>query len=152
MVFMCRPNLLPNCLKDSSIWHQTKTIRCGIIFCMWENWSQSKRTFKLYALFIFAPKIPDLSFFWKLEAGGKPSTWFPPGGLVELITKANESVHKVFLNWSGSSSGYNLSLFHQSAHLNKENTQFPNIIIHRGRNEPTNYQEWIKDNLCSQFQ
>ena len=39
-----------------------------------------------------------LLFGWRLEAGGKPSTWFPPGGLVELITKANESVHKVFLN------------------------------------------------------
>ena len=24
--------------------------------------------------------------FQELEAGGKPSTWFPPGGLVELIT------------------------------------------------------------------
>ena len=27
MVFMCRPILLPNHLKYSSIWHQTKTIR-----------------------------------------------------------------------------------------------------------------------------
>ena len=24
-----------------------------------------------------------------LEAGGKPSTWFPPGGLVELTSHAN---------------------------------------------------------------
>ena len=50
MVFMCRPSSLPNYLKYSSIWHQTKTIGCGIIFCMWENWSESKRMFKLYAL------------------------------------------------------------------------------------------------------
>ena len=28
----------------------------------------------------------------RLEAGGKPSTWFPPGILVELI-EANEFVH-----------------------------------------------------------
>ena len=28
-----------------------------------------------------------LSGFLKLEAGGKPSTWFPPGGLVEHILK-----------------------------------------------------------------
>ena len=28
---------------------------------------------------------------YKLEAGGKPSTWFPPGGLVELIIKPNEA-------------------------------------------------------------
>ena len=34
---------------------------------------------------ILAPKFLDLSFFQKLEAGGKPSTWFPPEGLVELM-------------------------------------------------------------------
>ena len=34
----------------------------------------------------------------KLEAGGKPSTWFPPGGLVELITKPNEALERVFPN------------------------------------------------------
>ena len=76
MVFMCRPNPVPNCLKDSSIWQQTKTIRCGIIFCMWENWSQSKRTFKLYALFILAPKFLHLSFFWKFKTSSPPTPYY----------------------------------------------------------------------------
>ena len=76
MVFMCRPIPIPNHLKYSSIWHQTKTIRCGIIFCMWENWSQSKRTFKLYALFILAPKFLDLSFFWKFKTSSPPTPYY----------------------------------------------------------------------------
>ena len=76
MVFMCRPNPVPNYLKYSSIWHQTKTIRCGIVFCMWENWSQSKRTFKLYALFILAPKFLDLSFFWKFKTSSPPTPYY----------------------------------------------------------------------------
>ena len=29
----------------------------------------------------------------KLEAGGKPSTWFPPGGLVEQIAPGNIKSH-----------------------------------------------------------
>ena len=45
------------------------------------------------------------NFANKMDAGGEPSTWFPPGGLVELITKPNETRHKVLLNSSGSSSG-----------------------------------------------
>ena len=32
----------------------------------------------------------------ELEAGGKPSTWFPPEGLVELI----DSDAHVVINWS----------------------------------------------------
>ena len=31
---------------------------------------------------------------FELEAGGKPSTWFPPGRLVELIIKPNEALQK----------------------------------------------------------
>ena len=54
---------------------------------------------KLYAFFILALKFPDY------DAGAKPSTWFPPGGLVELITKPTEALHQVFPNSSGSSSG-----------------------------------------------
>ena len=73
-LFMCWPNLLPNYVKYSSIWHETKTIRCEIIFWMWENWPESKRTFKLYALFILARKFPDLSFYWKF----KTSSPVPP--------------------------------------------------------------------------
>ena len=30
-----------------------------------------------------APSLPRLATVLVLEAGGKPSTWFPPGGLVE---------------------------------------------------------------------
>ena len=41
---------------------------------------------------------------------------------------------------------------HQREPLNKEKSKFPNIITHRGWNEPTNYQEWIEDTLCPQFQ
>ena len=78
MVFMCRPNPLPNYLKYSSIWHQTRTIRRKIIFCMWENWSQSKRMFKLYALFILAPKFLDLSFFWKFRTSSPALPYSKP--------------------------------------------------------------------------
>ena len=75
-LFMCWPNLVPNYVKYSSIWHETKTIRCGIILCMWENWPESKRTFKLYALFILAPKFPDLSFFWKFKTSSPPTPYY----------------------------------------------------------------------------
>ena len=37
--------------------------------------------------------MSEVGNFLKLEAGGKPSTWFPPGGLAELITKPNEAFH-----------------------------------------------------------
>ena len=37
------------------------------------------------------PRCVELSKYHKLEAGGKPSTWFPPGGLVELITHYDNS-------------------------------------------------------------
>ena len=53
---------------------------------------------RLYTMFISLQKIVNLSFFSKIkaspmltpyysimEAGGKPSTWFPPGRLVELF-------------------------------------------------------------------
>ena len=37
------------------------------------------------------PSNFECSKYHKLEAGGKPSTWFPPGGLVELITHYDNS-------------------------------------------------------------
>ena len=37
------------------------------------------------------PSNFEFSKYHKLEAGGKPSTWFPPGGLVELITHYDNS-------------------------------------------------------------
>ena len=73
MAFMCSPNPLPNYLKYSSIWHQTKTIRRRILFYVKENWPETKRIVKLYALFILAPKFPDLSFFWNFNTSS-PST------------------------------------------------------------------------------
>ena len=76
MVFMCRPIHIPNHLKYSSIWHRTKTIRRKIIFCMYTKWPESKRTFKLYALFIFAPKFLDLSFFWKFKTSSPPTPYY----------------------------------------------------------------------------
>ena len=38
----------------------------------------------------------NFSHFFSLEAGGKPSTWLPPGGLVEHIVKKQtaEQTHK----------------------------------------------------------
>ena len=78
MVFMCRPIPIPNHLKYSSIWHQTEIIRRKIIFCMPTNWPESKRTFKLYALFIFAPKFLDLSFFWKFKTRSPPTPYWTP--------------------------------------------------------------------------
>ena len=89
-----------------------------------------------------------MSEFKKLEAGGKPSTWFPPGGLVELIIKPKEAfqIHleavlaRIYFR------------FTKNDHLNKEKTKFTNMMTHRAQNEPTKYQQWIKDNLCPQFQ
>ena len=46
---------------------------------------------KMIPFSIFHPKISGL------EAGGKPSTWFPPGGLVELIRKPNEALLQIHL-------------------------------------------------------
>ena len=31
--------------------------------------------------------VKNYEFLKKLEAGGKPSTWFPPGGLVSPCTR-----------------------------------------------------------------
>ena len=50
-------------------------------------------------LFEFSKKLTKnyhsddfLDVFFELEAGGKPSTWFPPGGLVEHILKNGASL------------------------------------------------------------
>ena len=89
------PNLLPNTVKYFSIWPETKTIRRKILNSIGEKYWKSKRSVKLYALSILAPKFLDLLFSWKLDTGGKPSTWFPPGGLVELINRSQS----ILISW-----------------------------------------------------
>ena len=46
---------------------------------------------------VILTKCGNTIFFKKiviLEAGGKPSTWFPPGGLVEHIYKRTQKLYK----------------------------------------------------------
>ena len=74
MVFMCRPNPVPNYIKYSVDFHETKMNRRKIKNRRVTNWPEIKRMFKLYAFFIFARKFLDLSFFWKF----KTSSPVPP--------------------------------------------------------------------------
>ena len=39
--------------------------------------------------FFVGPGLPSLATVSVLEAGGKPSTWFPPEGLEELTGRAS---------------------------------------------------------------
>ena len=73
MVFMCRFSLVDNCLKTNFSRHVVWTTRRGMISRYVENYLEFILLVEFYEIFNL------------LDAGGKPSTWFPPGRLVEHI-------------------------------------------------------------------
>ena len=124
MVFMCRPIPVPNYLKYSSIWHETKTIRHEIIFCMPKKSPEIKRMFKLYALFIFAPKFYNLSFFWKFKTSSPPTPYYPSSLYILGIYALRVTL---FSPWGRAFKWFAASAERQCI-LNIEKSSFPAVL------------------------
>ena len=85
---MCRSRIVLFDVKYFQSDHKTKFIRRAMLQRSLENCLEEKLTVEFCALFISWGSFSQLVIFYRrrqLKAGGKPSTWFPPDGLVELL-------------------------------------------------------------------
>ena len=87
---MCRSRIMLFDVKYFEFDHEIKFIRRAMLQRSLENCLEGKLTVEFCALFISWGSFPQLA------AGGKPSTRFPPGRLVELIgmTKSKASIKR----------------------------------------------------------
>ena len=82
------PNLVPNTVKYSSIWPETKTIRRKILNSLSNKALELKRIVKLYALLILAPKFLDLSFSQKFKTSS-PAPPYYSSSIMEICSTSH---------------------------------------------------------------